>query len=87
MSNRNIAAELGISIRTVKGHLINIFSKLGVSSRTEAVLQAIDHGWVISKSFREEVHRWEAHVNAVKSLQESEPEEPLGLYMLPKGPT
>ena len=46
MSNRDIAARLSIGERTVKGHLMNVFDKLGVSSRTEAVLEALKRGWV-----------------------------------------
>jgi len=46
MSNRDIAQELGVGLRTVKGHFEVIFSKMGVSSRTEAVLEALKHGWV-----------------------------------------
>lgn len=47
MSNRDIAVELGLGLRTVKGHLVNIFSKMRVGSRTEAVLQALKRGWII----------------------------------------
>jgi len=46
MSNRDIARHLGLTEGTVKGHFVNIFSKMGVSSRTEAVLEAIKRGWV-----------------------------------------
>jgi NarL family two-component system response regulator LiaR len=42
--NRDIAAELGVSTRTVEGHLTSIFNKLGVSSRTEAIVQAAAQG-------------------------------------------
>ncbi len=46
MRNRNIAAQLGIGTRTVKHHLMNVFDKMGVTSRTDAVLKALRHGWV-----------------------------------------
>lgn len=45
-TNRAIGHELGISDRTVQGHLANIFGKLGVSTRTEAVLLALKQGWI-----------------------------------------
>ena len=46
LSNKDIADELCLSIRTVQGHLANIFNKLQVSSRTEAVEHALKQGWV-----------------------------------------
>lgn len=45
-TNRAIGLELGISDRTVQGHLANIFGKLGVATRTEAVLLAMKQGWI-----------------------------------------
>ncbi|MCL4371354.1 MAG: response regulator transcription factor [Chloroflexi bacterium] len=44
--NRAIADSLGISMRTVEGHFNSILAKLGVSSRLEAVLYAVSHGWI-----------------------------------------
>lgn len=46
MSNRHIAETLYISDRTVQAHLTNIFAKMQVSSRLEAVLVAIRRGWL-----------------------------------------
>lgn len=40
-SNKEIAAKLFISIKTVKTHVTHIFEKLGVSDRTEAVTKAL----------------------------------------------
>ncbi len=45
-TNKEIAEVLFISDRTVQTHLSNIFSKMGVSTRTEAVLEAIRRGWL-----------------------------------------
>jgi DNA-binding NarL/FixJ family response regulator len=42
-SNKDIAAELGISSQTVKHHLTSIFDKTGVSSRLELAMFAIQH--------------------------------------------
>ena len=46
MTNRDIAQELVISERTVQTHFANIFRKLDVGSRTEAVLRALKQGWL-----------------------------------------
>ena len=45
-SNKQIAAELGITEPTVKAHLVHVFEKLGVDNRTAAVRAAIDRGIV-----------------------------------------
>jgi two-component system NarL family response regulator len=45
-TNKEIAAALGISERTVKTHLGHLFEKLGVASRTEAVKVATRRGLV-----------------------------------------
>lgn len=46
MNNRAIAESMSVSERTVHAHLSNIFTKMGVSSRLEAVLLAIRRGWL-----------------------------------------
>lgn len=46
MSNRDIASHLNLSIRTVQAHLSSVFSKMQVGSRTEAVVQALQKGWL-----------------------------------------
>ncbi len=46
LTNKDIGQQLYISDRTVQAHLSNIFSKLGVNSRTEAVMYAVRRGWI-----------------------------------------
>jgi DNA-binding NarL/FixJ family response regulator len=45
-TNKAISTQLGISDRTVQGHLTSIFGKLEVASRTEAVTRAIQVGLI-----------------------------------------
>jgi DNA-binding NarL/FixJ family response regulator len=47
MTNRAIGSELGISHRTVQGHLASVYGKLDVNSRTEAVTEALKRGWIV----------------------------------------
>lgn len=44
-NNNSIAKELHLSINSVEEQLNSIFSKLGVGSRTEAIIRAIKRGW------------------------------------------
>jgi len=46
LNNQAIAEALYVSDRTVQALLTNIFAKMGVSSRLEAVLTAIRRGWL-----------------------------------------
>ncbi len=45
-TNKAIGVQLGISDRTVQGHLAHIFVKMQATSRTEAVMRAVSLGWV-----------------------------------------
>lgn len=45
-SNQEIAAERVLTLNTVKKHVANILSKLGVTNRTRAVMLARKLGWI-----------------------------------------
>jgi DNA-binding NarL/FixJ family response regulator len=44
LSNRDIAAQLSVSLRTVTTHVRNILDKLHLANRTQAALYAHQHG-------------------------------------------
>jgi DNA-binding NarL/FixJ family response regulator len=46
MSNKEIAAKMECSVKTIKNHLNAIFQKLEVSNRTEAVVKGIEMGLI-----------------------------------------
>lgn len=46
LSNKEIAAQLGLVVGTVKIHVANIFTKLGVSDRTQALVAAVKRGLI-----------------------------------------
>ena len=48
-TNKAVAAQLGISDRTVQGHLANVFGKLNAQSRTDAVMIGLRLGLVSAK--------------------------------------
>jgi putative nucleotidyltransferase with HDIG domain len=43
---KEIAAELGLSVSTVRTHLYNTYRKLGVTDRAQAILLAKENGWI-----------------------------------------
>jgi DNA-binding NarL/FixJ family response regulator len=45
-TNKAIGVQLGISDRTVQGHLAHIYERLNAASRTEAVMRAVSLGWL-----------------------------------------
>jgi len=46
MSNKEIAEQLFVTVRTIKAHISNIFIKMHVASRTEAILKGMKEGWL-----------------------------------------
>ncbi len=53
LSNREIADKLVLSPRTVQAHMANIFGKLRVGSRTEAVMSGLRRGWLTLEDINE----------------------------------
>ncbi len=47
LSNFQIAKELRLSEATVKRHLANVYAKIGVGSRSEAVRKALVEEWIV----------------------------------------
>jgi DNA-binding NarL/FixJ family response regulator len=43
-SNKEIARDLSVAEKTVKTHVSNVLSKLGVADRTQAAVYAVQHG-------------------------------------------
>ena len=52
LSNKEVATELSLGIRTVQTHWRNIFNKLGVSSRTEAIIYGLNKNWITLEQSR-----------------------------------
>ena len=53
LANKQIAAELLLGERTVQTHWRNIFNKLGISSRTEAIVRGLSKGWITMRQEEE----------------------------------
>ncbi len=49
-SDKDIAQQLYLSVRTVQSHLAHLYHKLGVRSRTEAALIALRMGWFVDEA-------------------------------------
>jgi DNA-binding NarL/FixJ family response regulator len=54
LSNRRIASRLHLAESTVKRHVANAFSKMGVGSRGEAARKALSEGWITIEGITEE---------------------------------
>ena len=61
MSNHQIAASLHLSEATVKRHLANVYPKIGVSSRGEAVRVALSKGWISPREITDAPGRPQGH--------------------------
>jgi NarL family two-component system response regulator LiaR len=47
LSNVEIAGEIFVTERTVKAHFTNIFNKMGVGSRTDAIVRGLKEGYIV----------------------------------------
>ena len=54
MGNKEIAKRLSLSLRTVKAHMSNIFTKMNVASRSEALVEALRSGLLSLDDIKEE---------------------------------
>ena len=52
LANKEIAGELGITVKTVEYHIANILAKLGVANRTQAVVAALEQGLLDSRDLQ-----------------------------------
>jgi len=57
MSNKDIANVVFLNVRTVKAHLTNIFNKMGVGCRTDAIIKALRAGYITLDEITPEAER------------------------------
>jgi DNA-binding NarL/FixJ family response regulator len=55
LSNKDISSQLGLTVRTIKGYMVEILSKLNASSRTEAVIIGLRKGLIITDDIDDDV--------------------------------
>jgi DNA-binding CsgD family transcriptional regulator len=72
-SNKEIAHTLGVSNRTIEAHLSSIYSKLAVTSRTEAVIKLTQMGWssATDKTLSEEANKAPALDNRTTQVKDT----------------
>ena len=54
VGNKEIAKKLCLSLRTVKAHMSNIFTKMNVASRSEALVEALRSGLISMEDIKED---------------------------------
>ena len=54
MNNKQIAEKLCLSLRTVKAHMSNIFTKMNVASRSEALVESLKSGLITLEDIKQE---------------------------------
>jgi DNA-binding NarL/FixJ family response regulator len=50
LTNKEVAAQLGLSVGTIESHLHSIYGKIGVATRGAAIRFAVEHGLVEPES-------------------------------------
>lgn len=46
MTNKEIAAELGVAVPTIERHLVNVYTKIGARGRVDATAYSLRHGLI-----------------------------------------